>query len=86
MILWQLALELPHHSGSMAAHPKSRIIALRALLAVVREEEQKLLKIINSDQTSPEEISKALNELHKLWSIILLKVADLKDATATSSG
>ena len=69
----------------MAVHPKSKIIALRALLAVVNEEEQRLLTIINSDQTPAEEISKALNDLHKLWSTTVLKVADIEDATATKT-
>ena len=77
MIGWQLAFEIPYPTNSMATHPKTRIIALQALFAVVNEEEQKLLTIINSDQTSAQEISKALNDLHKLWSTTVLKVADL---------
>ena len=67
----------------MSFRPKSRILALRALLAVVHEEEQKLLAIINSDQTPPEEVSKAFNDLYKLWSSTVLKAADLEDARVT---
>ena len=62
---------------------KSRILALRALLAVVHEEERKLLAIINSDQTPAEEVSKAFNDLHKLWSTTVLKVADIEHAGIT---
>jgi hypothetical protein len=52
----------------MALHPKSKIVALRALLAVTWAEERRLLATINSDETPADEISKALNDLHKLWS------------------
>jgi hypothetical protein len=68
----------------MALHPKSKIVALRALLAVLKEEEQRLLTTINSDQDSAEEMSKALTDLYKLWSMTLLKVADIEDATVSS--
>jgi len=30
-------------------------------------------------------MSKALNDLHKLWSQIVLKLADIEDATGTSA-
>ncbi len=68
----------------MTLHPKSKIVALRALLAVTWAEERSLLTTINSDQASSEEVSKALAELHKLWSQIVLKLADIEDATVTS--
>jgi hypothetical protein len=64
----------------MALHPKSKVVALRALLAVTWAEERRLLTTINSDETSAEEMSKALNDLHKLWSNIVLKLADIEDA------
>ena len=67
----------------MALHPTSKIVALRALLAVLEEEEQRLLTT-NSDQASAEEMSKALTNLYKLWSMTLLKVADIEDATVSS--
>ena len=56
----------------MILHPKSKIVALRALLAVTWAEERRLLTIINSEQASTEEISKALKDLHKLWNQIVL--------------
>ena len=69
----------------MALHPKSKIVALRALLAVTWAEERRLLAIVNSEQTSSEEISKALKDLHKLWSQIVLHLADIEEATGTSA-
>jgi hypothetical protein len=69
----------------MTLHPKSKIVALRALLAVTWAEERRLLTIINSEQASTEEISKALKDLHKLWSQIVLQLADIEDATVTSA-
>ena len=68
----------------MSFRPKSKILALRALLAVVNEEEQRLFAIINSDQTPAEEVSKAFNDLYKLWSTTVLKAADIEDAAVTS--
>jgi hypothetical protein len=68
----------------MVLSPNSKIVALRALVAVVKDEEQRLLAAINSDQTSAEEISKALNDLYTLWSTTALKLADLEDAPVTS--
>jgi hypothetical protein len=68
----------------MSFRTRSKILALRALLAVVNEEEQRLLAIINSDQTRAEEVSKAFNDLYKLWSTTALKAADLEDATVRS--
>lgn len=62
---------------------KSRILALRALLAVVHEEEQRLIAIINSDQTPAEDVSHAFNDLHKLWSATVLKVAEIEHAGIT---
>jgi hypothetical protein len=47
----------------MPLHPESKIVALRALLAVTWAEERRLLTIINSEQASTEEISKALKDL-----------------------
>jgi hypothetical protein len=67
----------------MPFRPKSRILALRALLSVVHEEEQRLLAIINSDQTPAEEVSKAFNDLHKLWSTTVLKADDIERAGIT---
>jgi len=69
----------------MILHPKSKIVALRALLAVTWAEERRLLTIINSEQASTEEISKALKDLHKLWSQIVLQLADIEDATVMST-
>jgi hypothetical protein len=69
----------------MALHPKSKIVALRALLAVTWAEERRLLTTINSDQTSAEEMSTALSALAKLWTNIVLKLADIEDATETSA-
>ena len=69
----------------MIVHSKSKIVALRALLAVAWAEERKLLTIINSNETSAEEVSKALNDLHKLWSQIVLQLADIEDAMVTSA-
>ena len=84
---------LPPHSlyefsieaSCMILHPKSKIVALRALLAVTWAEERRLLTIINSEQASTEEISKALKDLHKLWSQIVLQLADIEDATVMST-
>jgi hypothetical protein len=69
----------------MTLHPKSKIVALRALLAVTWAEERRLLTINNSEQASTEEISKALKDFHKLWSQIVLQLADIEDATVTST-
>ena len=69
----------------MVLSPNSKIVAQRALLAVVKDEEQTLLAAIHSDQTSAKEISKALNDLYTLWSTTALKLADLEDAPVTSS-
>jgi hypothetical protein len=69
----------------MSFRRKSKILALRALLAVVNEEEQRLLAIINSDQTPAEEVSKAFNDLHKLWSMTVLRATDIQDAAVPSS-
>jgi len=69
----------------MTLHPKSNIFALRALFAVTEAEERRLLTAINSDETSAEEMSKALNDLYKLWSKTVLKLADIEDATVTSA-
>jgi hypothetical protein len=68
----------------MSFRPKSKILALRALLAVVHEEEQRLLAIINSDQTPAEDVSKSFNDLYKLWSATVLKVAAIEDAAVPS--
>ncbi|MCU1248989.1 MAG: hypothetical protein JWQ49_2018 [Edaphobacter sp.] len=69
----------------MALQPKSKSVALRALLAVTWAEERRLLTTINSDQTSVEEMSTALNALARLWSNIVLKIADIEDATVASA-
>jgi hypothetical protein len=69
----------------MVLHPKSKIVALRALLGVTEAGERRLLTAINSDQTSYEEISKALNDLYILWSKMVLKLADIEDAAVTSA-
>jgi hypothetical protein len=69
----------------MVLHPKSKIVALRALLAVTWAKERRLLTTIDSDQTSAEEMSTALNDLSTLWSNIALKIADIEDATVTSA-
>jgi hypothetical protein len=69
----------------MALHPRSKIVALRALLAVTWAEERRLLASIDSEQTPAEEISKALKDLHKLWSQIVLQLADIEDPTVTSA-
>ena len=69
----------------MALHPKSKIVALRALLAVTWAEERRLLATINSDETPADEMSTALDDLHKLWSQIVLKLADIEDATVASA-
>jgi hypothetical protein len=69
----------------MALCPNSKTVALRALVAVIKDEEQRLLAAINSDQTSAEEISKALNDLYTLWSTTALKLADIEDAPVTSA-
>jgi hypothetical protein len=69
----------------MALHPKSKAVALRALLAATWTEERRLLTTINSDQASSEEVSKALAELHKLWSQIVVKLADIEEATETNA-
>jgi hypothetical protein len=68
----------------MVLRPDSKLVALRALVAVVKDEEQRLLAAINSDQTSPEEISKALNDLYTLWSTTALKLADIEEKPVTS--
>ena len=68
----------------MALRRNSKILAVRALLAVVKSEEQRLLAAINSDQSSPEEISKAFNDLYTLWRTTVLKLADIEDASLTS--
>jgi hypothetical protein len=69
----------------MVLRPNSKIVALRALVAVIKDEEQRLLAAINSDQTSAEEISKAFNDLYTLWSTTALKLADIEDAPVTSA-
>jgi hypothetical protein len=69
----------------MALHPKSKIVALRALLAVTWAEERRLRTTINSDQSSADELSTALNVVSKLWRDIVLKLADLEDATVTNA-
>jgi hypothetical protein len=69
----------------MSFRRKSKILALRALLAVVSEEEQRLVAIINSDETPGEEVSKAFNDLHKLWSTTVLKATDIEDTAVPSS-
>jgi hypothetical protein len=69
----------------MVLSPNSKIAALRALVAVVKDEEQRLLAAINSDQTSADEISKAFNDLYMLWSTTALKLADLEVAPVTSA-
>jgi hypothetical protein len=79
--LYELGIEACY----MALHPKSKIVALRALLAVTWGEERRLLTIINSDETPADEMSMALNELHKLRSQIVLKLADIEDATVPSA-
>jgi hypothetical protein len=63
--------------------PKSKILALGTLLAVIRQEDQRLLTAINSDQISTEEMSRAIKDLYKLWSATVLKVADIEDAPVT---
>ncbi len=69
----------------MSFRRKGKILALRALLAVVHEEEQRLLAIINSNETPAQEVSKAFNDLHKLWSTTILKATDIEDAAVPSS-
>lgn len=69
----------------MALHPKSKIVALRALLAVTWAEERRLRTTINSEQTSADEMSTALNVVSKLWRNIVLKLADIEDATVTNA-
>ena len=69
----------------MVLSPNSKTAALRALVAVVKDEEQRLFAAINSDQTSADEISKALNDLYTLWSMTALKLADFEDAPVTSA-
>jgi hypothetical protein len=68
----------------MALHPKSKVVALRALLAVTEAEERRLLTAINSDETPAKEMSKALTDLYQLWSRTVLKLADIEDATVPS--
>jgi len=63
----------------MSPHPKSKVIALRALLAVIKEEERRLLITINSEQTPPDEMSSAISDIYKLWSRMLLKLADIEE-------
>jgi hypothetical protein len=69
----------------MVLRPNSKIVALRALVSVIKDEEQRLFAGINSDQTSAEEILKALNDLYTLWSTTALKLADMEDAAVTSA-
>jgi hypothetical protein len=69
----------------MSFRRKSKILALRALLVVVHEEEQRLLAIINSDQASAAEVSKAFNDLQKLWSTTVLKATDIENVPVPSS-
>ena len=69
----------------MVLCPTSKIVALRALLGVAWAEERRLLTIINSNETPAEEVLKALNDLHKLWSRTVLQLADIEDAIATSA-
>jgi hypothetical protein len=68
----------------MVLSPNSKIVAQRALLAVIKDEEQTVLAAIHSDQTSAKDISKALNDLYTLWSTTALKLADLEDAPVMS--
>ena len=67
----------------MVLRPDSKIVALRALVAVIKDEEQRLFAAINSDQTSAEEISKAFNDLYTLWSTTALKLADIEEEPVT---
>jgi hypothetical protein len=83
--LRQLSFEIQHQTPVMSFRRKSKILALRALLAVVHEEEQRLLAIINSNETPAEEVSKAFNDLHQLWSRTVLKATDIEDAPVPSS-
>jgi hypothetical protein len=69
----------------MVFHPRSTIVALRALLAVTWAEERRLRTIITSEQTSADEVSMALNVVSKLWSRVVLKLTDIEDATVTSA-
>lgn len=69
----------------MVLRPNSKIVALRALVSVIKDEEQKVFATINSDQTSAEEISKSLNDLYTLWSATALKLADMEEASVTSA-
>jgi hypothetical protein len=69
----------------MVLRPNSKVVALRALVAVIKDEEQKVFAAIDSDQTSAEEISKALNDLYTLWSTTALKLADMEEESLTSA-
>ena len=69
----------------MVLRSNSKVVALRALVAVVKDEEQRLFAAINSDQTSAEAISKALNDLYTLWSTTVLKLADMEEESLTSA-
>jgi hypothetical protein len=48
-------------------------------------EERRLRTTINSEQTSADEVSTALNVVSKLWRDIVLKLADIEDATVTNA-
>jgi hypothetical protein len=69
----------------MVLRPNSKVAALRALVAVIKDEEQRLFAAINSERTSAEEISKALNDLYTLWSTTALKLADIEEEPVTSA-
>jgi hypothetical protein len=69
----------------MVLRPNSKVVALRALVAVVKDEEQRVFAAIDSEQTSAEEISKALNDLYTLWSATALKLADMEEESVTTA-
>ena len=69
----------------MVLRPNSKIVALRALVAVIKDEEERLFAAIHSDQTSAEEISRALYDLYTLWSTTALKLADMEEESVTSA-
>lgn len=69
----------------MVLRPDSKIVALRALVAVIKDEEERLFAAIHSDQTSAEEISRALYDLYTLWSTTALKLADMEEGSVTSA-
>jgi len=63
----------------MLSKSKNRIVGAEALIAVSQREERRLRTIVDSDHTSPEEKSRALNDLSQLWRNAALKLADLEE-------